>query len=86
MKAIKIGLSLLLVALIVAAWAAPLGPVPGFVIGGTATEVPASWGETRSSHEICLQIGEGPVGRTVIIWMVQFDGASTVERLETIGC
>jgi hypothetical protein len=74
MKILKIGSLILLFALVVAAVAAPVGPMPGLLIGGSTSEVPASWGNTRSIHEIHLQIGEGPVGRTVIIWMVQIDG------------
>jgi hypothetical protein len=74
MKILKIGSLILLFALVVAAVAAPVGPMPGLLIGGSASEVPASWGDTRSIHEIQLQIGEGPIGRTVIIWTVQIDG------------
>lgn len=74
MKVFKIVLGVLLAALVVAGIAAPIGPMPGLLIGGTAAEVPASWGDTRPIHEIKLQKGEGPVGRTVIIWTVQVDG------------
>ena len=48
--------------------------MPGLLIGGSASEVPTSWGDTAPIHEIKLQVGEGPLGRTVIIWMVQVDG------------
>lgn len=74
MKILKIGSAVLLVIVAIAAVAAPLGPMPGFLIGGSASEVPDSWGDTQSIHEIKLQIGEGPIGRTVIIWNVQIDG------------
>jgi hypothetical protein len=74
MKVLKQVFALLLVVFVIAAVAAPLGPMPGFLIGGSASKVPASWGDTRSIHEIHLQIGEGPIGRTVIIWMVQIEG------------
>ena len=74
MKALKVAALVLLIGLILAAFAAPIGVVPGFLIGGTPMEVPDSWGETRPIHEIELQIGEGPIGRTVTIWMVQLDG------------
>jgi len=74
MKVLKIGSAILLIALVVAAVAAPLGPMPGFLIGGSATQVPTTWGDTLPIHEIKLQVGEGPVGRTVIIWTVQIDG------------
>ena len=74
MNILKIGAAVLLVTLIVLALMAPLGPVPGFLIGGSDADVPSSWGDTLPVHEIQLQIGEGPIGRTVIIWMVQFNG------------
>lgn len=65
---------MLVVALIIAVAAAPIGPMPGILISGTATKVPNAWGDTQSIEEIQLQIGEGPIGRTVIIWTVQIDG------------
>lgn len=74
MKALKTICWIAVAAAAVAAFLAPLGPLPGFRIGGESAPVPASWGETREIHEIKLQIGEGPIGRTVIIWMVQVDG------------
>jgi hypothetical protein len=74
MKILKIGAVTLVIALVVAAIAAPLGPLPGFLIRGSASAVPDQWGDTRPIHEIKLQIGDGPIGRTVIIWMVQVDG------------
>ena len=74
MKMLRYGLTGLVVVLIVAALAAPLGPVPGFWIRGASTDVPDAWGNTRSIHEIRLQVGDGPIGRTVIIWMVQYEG------------
>lgn len=74
MKILKIGSALLLVVFVLVAVAAPLGPMPGFLIGGSTAKIPASWGDTRAIHEIHLQIGDGPIGRTVIIWMVQIEG------------
>jgi hypothetical protein len=74
MKTMKTGSAILLTLLVIAALAAPLGPIPGFLIGGSASAVPTSWGDTRPIHEIQLQVGEGPIGRTVIIWTVQMDG------------
>ncbi|NKC00631.1 MAG: hypothetical protein GKR90_19355 [Pseudomonadales bacterium] len=74
MKFLKIGAIVLLVVGVIAAIAAPLGPMPGLLIGGTDSEVPSSWGDTKSIDEIHLQIGVGPIGRTVIIWTVQVDG------------
>jgi len=53
---------------------APIGPMPGVFASGTASAVPDSWGDTASTLEIELQVGEGPIGRTVTIWAVQVDG------------
>ena len=74
MKILKIGAAVILIILVAAAIAAPIASMPGFLIGGSAAQVPTSWGDTLPIHEIQLQIGEGPVGRTVIIWTVQIDG------------
>jgi hypothetical protein len=74
MKLLKIGSAVLLIGLVAVALAAPIGPMPGFLIGGSASSVPPSWGDTLAVEEILLQVGEGPVGRTVIIWTVQIDG------------
>ena len=74
MKAVKWISAIVAVALAVAVVAAPIGPMPGILIGGTASEVPTSWGDTASILEIQLQIGEGPLGRTVTIWTVEKDG------------
>jgi len=49
------------------------------VFATPSSEVPTSWGDTLPIHEIHLQIGEGPVGRTAIIWTVR-----DVQNLGTI--
>jgi len=54
-------------------WLAPLGPLPGFFIGGTPTAVPDSWGDTSSTHEIRLKVSGTPP-RVVIIWVIQVAG------------
>ena len=74
MKFLKLGAMIVLVIIVIVAIAAPIGPMPGMLIGGTASEVPVTWGDTRAIDEIHLQIGSGPFGRTVIIWTVQVDG------------
>jgi hypothetical protein len=74
MKILNLVLGFIFVGLVIAAFMAPFGPTPGFTIGGIAADVPASWGDTESIEEIHLQVGEGPIGRTVIIWVVQIDG------------
>jgi len=65
---------ILVVALVIAGIVAPIGPMPGILISGTASDVPTSWGDTSSVVDINLQVGEGPLGRTVTIWTVQVDG------------
>ena len=74
MRILKWGSMILLVGFIIALIAAPIGPMPGIFISGTASDVPDSWGDTSSIVEIDLQVGEGPLGRTVTVWTVQVDG------------
>ena len=64
MKILKIAIAVLVVALGVVAIAAPIANMPGFLIGGSAADVPTFWGDTLPIEEIHLQIGSGPVGRT----------------------
>lgn len=85
MKIIKFGMALLVIVLLAVAFSAPIGSMPGLLIGGTASEAPASWGNTTSVEEIQLQIGEGPVGRTVIIWTVQIDNVLYVTGQKDSG-
>ena len=73
MKFLKIAAAVLVVLFVIAAIAAPIGPMPGFTIGGTAAQAPATWGDTSAIDEIHLQVNDGPFGRTVIIWMVQIE-------------
>ena len=73
MKALKILVPWCLVLLIALAFFAPIGPLPGFLIGGASSEVPGSWGETAGIHEITLEV-PGPLPRVVIIWVVQSEG------------
>jgi hypothetical protein len=74
MKLLKIGALILVAAVAVLAFVAPLGPLPGIFIGGTQTTLPATWQDTRAIHEIRLKVGEGAIPRVVIIWVVQVDG------------
>ena len=74
MKFLKIGAGVLLVVLLIAAYVAPIGPMPGFLIGGSDTPVPANWDDTSSLDEIRLSVGEGLLPRVVIIWVVQVAG------------
>ena len=73
MKYLRIGVALLAVVLIVGAMIAPIGPVPGFFIGGTAAQAPPRWGDTSKVHEIRLKV-PGTLPRVVIIWVIQQAG------------
>lgn len=71
MKALKIAVGVALAVAVVVALAAPIGPVPGFFIGGTATEPPDRWPATSDVHEIRLKV-PGTLPRVVIIWVVEY--------------
>ncbi len=73
MKIVKGIVSGLLVVAIVLAFVAPLGPVPGFFIGGEQTDAPAVWPDTSSIDEISLKV-EGGIPRVVTIWVVDSGG------------
>ncbi len=73
MKFVKYGVSVLVVVLIVVAILAPIGPLPGFRIGGTETAAPDTWQDTSQLHEVRLQVA-GSVPRTVIIWVIDYAG------------
>ena len=73
MKALKFLIPTAILILVLLGWALPIGPVPGFFIGGTVSDVPDSWGDTSSIHEIKLKVNSGGLPRVVIIWVVQVD-------------
>ena len=73
MKHLKIVGLVLGVLLLVGIVVAPIGPLPGFFIGGTAAAPPAQWPATDDVHEIRLRVG-GSIPRVVIIWVVEYDG------------
>jgi hypothetical protein len=73
MKILKIVLPPLVCVALLVAWLAPIGPLPGFFIGGSATGAPATWGDTSKTDEIRLEV-PGGIPRVVIIWVVQVDG------------
>ena len=52
----------------------PIGPMPGFFIGGQPTPVPKAWPDTSKVDEILLKV-PGILPRVVIIWVVQVDSA-----------
>ncbi len=69
MKILKISAAAVAVLLIILAVAAPIGPVPGFFIGGTPTAPPPTWPDTADVDEIRLRV-PGTLPRAVIIWVV----------------
>ena len=58
---------------LIVALVAPIGPLPGFFIGGTPSEPPAEWGEIAYAHEIELK-APGSLPRVVVIWMAEDGG------------
>lgn len=70
MKILKIALGALAALLVIVAIAAPIGPMPGFFIGGTATPAPSTWPDTATTDEILLKV-PGTLPRVVIIWVVE---------------
>ena len=74
MKAVRIGAIALGVLVVVVVIAAPIGPLPGFFIGGTPTSAPAQWPDTSNVDEIRLKV-PGTVPRVVIVWVIQHEGA-----------
>lgn len=72
MKILKYAVAAVVVILLIGALIAPIGPVPGFIIGGNATAAPALWPDTSELHEIKLKAGGFPP-RVVIIWVIEHD-------------
>ena len=54
-------------------FATPIGPLPGFFIGGKSTPQPTAWPDTSTVDEILLKV-PGTLPRVVIIWVVQVEG------------
>jgi len=73
MKILKILSLVVIVTAVVVALAAPIGPLPGFIIGGDPTPAPASWPDTSGVHEITLGV-PGTPSRVVTIWVVDYQG------------
>ena len=85
MKRILFGIAgVVAVAALVFALIAPIGPVPGFLIGGDATENPAVWPSTAAVDEIHLKVPGSPP-RVVIIWVVEHDDELYVVGAEESG-
>ena len=73
MKALKIGLAVIGIVLLIGLVITPIGPLPGFFIGGKMTEFPAQWPQTRDVDEIRLRV-PGFLPRVVIIWVIDSAG------------
>jgi hypothetical protein len=73
MKILKVASSILFLLAAAFVWLAPIGPAPGFFIGGTESVLPESWSETSAIHEIRLKVDNGLLPRVVIIWVVQVE-------------
>lgn len=74
MKIVKLIVAAAVALAVIAALAAPIGPLPGFFIGGTATPAPAQWPDTSDVDEILLKV-PGTPPRVVTIWVIDHDGA-----------
>lgn len=70
MKILQIVIAVLVLLAGILAALLPIGPAPGFFIGGTPTEAPAEWQDTSGIHEIKLKIN-GTLPRVVIIWVIK---------------
>ena len=84
LKMLKIGIPVLVVLLIVIGLLAPIGPLPGFFIGGTETTAPTTWPDTSAVHEIRLEV-PGTLPRVVIIWVIAHESALYVTGRATSG-
>lgn len=60
--------------------AAPIGPMPGFRLGGSPAPAPAQWSAVTLPDEVLLATPGGLLPHVVIIWIVEFD-----ERLYVVG-
>ncbi len=77
--------SLVLVGLaLVVLIAAPIGPLPGVFLGGTATPPPAAWEDTSGIDEIRLK-APGLIPRVVIIWVIDYQGELNVLGMKASG-
>ena len=73
-------LAVLAVAILIAAIAAPIGPMPGLRIGGTPAEAPESWAGTELPDNILFGTKDGALPYVVTIWVVETGG-----RLYVVG-
>ena len=73
MKALRFAALVLMALALGGMLAAPIGPVPGFFIGGKATDAPEQWEDTSGVDEILLKVSGTPP-RVVILWVIQHGG------------
>ncbi len=73
MKIVKTAAAVIVLIAVLLVIAAPLGPMPGFFIGGTEAPAPDQWPDTSDVDEIHLKV-PGTLPRVVIIWVVDHDG------------
>lgn len=73
MKILRIAVIAVAVLLLVGILVAPIGPMPGFFIGGSQATAPAQWPDTSKVHEIRLKV-PGTLPRVVILWVIQHQG------------
>jgi len=71
-KALKIGLGVFVVALVVLVFSLPITTTPGFFIFGNASAAPANWPDTSSILETKIRV-PGVIPRVVITWFVEID-------------
>ena len=84
MRILKIALAVLAALAVVVLLAAPIGPLPGVFIGGTATPPPATWEDTSGIDEIRLK-APGAIPRVVIIWVIDVGGELYVVGMKESG-
>ncbi len=77
---LKIVLIVLVIVALGAAIAAPIGPMPGFSIGGNDATPPDDWSSVDLPDEVLLANYAGALPHVVIIWIVEADN-----RLYVIG-
>jgi hypothetical protein len=73
MKALKIGLVVIGMLVLIGAAIAPIGPLPGVFIGGKPADVPVQWPDTSGVDEIRLRV-PGFLPRVVIVWVIESAG------------
>lgn len=54
---------------------APIGPVPGLLIGGNAAPPPPQWSRVELPQQVQIQAADGGLSRVVNIWIVEHDNA-----------